>query len=339
MQEVTFELQTVTPLFLAGADQSTAELRPPTFRGLMRYWYRALAGGIVGTDGNGLKLVAEQEANIFGATDKGSSVIVTINPNDVKPIPFSKGLKQGVNYLFWSISLGNNKQRKQIPQGKTFWLTLSTRSEDEKSLKQAIAAFWLLTHLGGIGSRSRRCAGSIMASVVKNCETTSEKIASPIKGLPFQESVSIKALQVHLQQGIRTARDLCKLPTLSSHYARFDAIDKNTCKIWILYGEDGQAWNEANEALNVIGTNLQDYRSIINPLEKRKIFGLPLKNYSGRHASPLLLRITKLQGDKYVGIAVLFKTLWQEKERVPFSEYETIEGWIAQFPGKCEVKI
>src|SRR5712691_3630676 len=31
MQEVTFEVQTITPLFLAGADQATAELRAPSF--------------------------------------------------------------------------------------------------------------------------------------------------------------------------------------------------------------------------------------------------------------------------------------------------------------------
>ena len=32
MQEVTFDLQTITPLFMAGADQATAELRAPSFR-------------------------------------------------------------------------------------------------------------------------------------------------------------------------------------------------------------------------------------------------------------------------------------------------------------------
>ena len=47
MQEVTFTLQTITPLFLAGADQTKAELRAPSFRGLMRYWQRALVGGMV----------------------------------------------------------------------------------------------------------------------------------------------------------------------------------------------------------------------------------------------------------------------------------------------------
>ena len=72
MLEATFTLRTLTPLFLAGADQTRAELRAPSFRGLMRYWHRALIAGIVGTDAKGLEKVAEAEKNIFGATDTGS---------------------------------------------------------------------------------------------------------------------------------------------------------------------------------------------------------------------------------------------------------------------------
>ena len=45
MPSITFDLETVTPLFLSGADQTIAELRPPAFRGALRYWFRALAGG------------------------------------------------------------------------------------------------------------------------------------------------------------------------------------------------------------------------------------------------------------------------------------------------------
>ena len=44
MQEVIFDLQTITPLFLAGADQQAAELRAPSFRGVMRYWLSGASG-------------------------------------------------------------------------------------------------------------------------------------------------------------------------------------------------------------------------------------------------------------------------------------------------------
>jgi hypothetical protein len=71
-------------------------------------------------------------------------------------------------------------------------------------------------------------------------------------------------------------------------------------------------------------------------LWKRKIFGLPLKNISGRQASPLLLRVTKLQGEQYVGIAVLFKT---EGKGIQLGDYKLIEDQMDIFPGRCEVKL
>jgi hypothetical protein len=88
----------------------------------------------------------------------------------------------------------------------------------------------------------------------------------------------------------------------------------------------------------MIGNNLQQYRREL-PLWERKIFGFPLKNVSGkRHTSPLLLRITQLQGEQYVGIAVLFKTKWKEKE-FQFSDYKHIDNWIDSFPGRDEIRL
>ena len=63
MQEVTFTLQTITPLFLAGAEQDSAELRAPSFRGAMRYWLRALVGSKYGTNKEGLKEVVAAESD------------------------------------------------------------------------------------------------------------------------------------------------------------------------------------------------------------------------------------------------------------------------------------
>jgi len=55
-------LEVVTPMFLAGADQTVAELRPPTFKGLMRWWYRAAKGD----------LITSEEGFLFGSTKQVS---------------------------------------------------------------------------------------------------------------------------------------------------------------------------------------------------------------------------------------------------------------------------
>jgi len=42
MYSVSFNLETITPLFMIGADGKTPELRPPAFKGMMRFWWSAM---------------------------------------------------------------------------------------------------------------------------------------------------------------------------------------------------------------------------------------------------------------------------------------------------------
>jgi hypothetical protein len=92
-----------------------------------------------------------------------------------------------------------------------------------------------------------------------------------------------------------------------------------------------------------IGASLQDYRREINPIQRRKIFGLPLMGVDNRNrrSSPLLLRITKLQGEQYVGVAVLFKTKAETRtEQFSTADYTLIDRWVTQdFPKALEVKL
>lgn len=343
MIQVTFILRTLTPLFLAGADQTKAELRAPTFRGLMRYWHRALVGGIVGTDAKGLKAVSEQEAKVFGATDSGSAVAIRVSEASHKPREFTEQISKrvegiwqatGRGYLLWSMARSGSVEKKNLkparwyfPEGTSFHVTVSAHDQDSTALKQAVAAFWLLVHLGGVGSRSRRCAGSLIAQPVEN----------GIPGLSFDEPASIEELQKHLQQGIETVRKLYAVnPVSSINNASFDILSRNVCRIWILHN-NGEPWHRAYDAMSALASGLQASRQSIVSLWKRQIFGLPLRNVSqDRRASPLLLRVTKLQGEQYVGIAVLFKTT---EKGMPSDDYKLIEDGMDKFPGKREVKL
>ena len=107
--------------------------------------------------------------------------------------------------------------------------------------------------------------------------------------------------------------------------------------------------------MNTIGTRLKEYRSSLEPQE-RATFGLPVNINlpdrdlekalkDNRRASPLLLRITKLGGGGYVGVAVLFKTpapsiIHPNNKRIliPAPDYTLIEKWITTaFPRALEV--
>jgi CRISPR-associated protein Cmr1 len=344
MDKVICEVRTLTPLFLAGADLAGAELRAPTLRGLLRYWLRALAGGLVGTDGPGLESTRQTESAIFGNSDIRSAIALQLSAASRGPrefsekIPIRQGEKQlgtGRSYLLWSMTKrgrrGNLRPaRWYYPAGTEFQVVLSARERFSQQLKQATAALWLLTHLGGVGSRSRRCAGSIQASI-----QVSSAMLIDFRSLPFVQAEHSQALKHQLEHGIDSARKLIALETRPVQNARFDALAYDSCRIWILH--DGQPWHSAERALQVIGERLQAYRSRLN-IEQRKIFGLPFASSTpdSRRASPLHLRITRLRGSYYVCVAVLFKTL---SEDVRVQDYEVIEQWSDEFRGKIEVQL
>jgi len=340
MQEVTFEVETITPLFLAGADQATAELRAPSFRGEMRYWLRALVGGLVGTGLDGLKTVREAETEVFGATDRGSAVQVRVSGQPTKLEEFRRESRgrdvTGKDYLLWSMvqsgraDRGNLKPaRWYFPPGTRFHVTLAAHDNNEAAFNRGIAAFWLLSHLGSIGSRSRRCAGSLQA--------TGETAA-----LPFDIPQTAQALQDQLTRGIQSARSLYEHQSVSLREATFDALSATTCRIWILRNAE-RPWPNADAAMRDIGASLQDYRREINPIQKRKIFGLPLMGVDNksRRSSPLMLRITKLRGEQYVGVVVLFKTRVETRaDHYDTADYTLIDRWVTQdFPKALEVKL
>ena len=345
MQEVTFDLQTITPLFLAGADQVAAELRAPSFRGVMRYWLRALVGGLVGTDRRGLEEVIKAETDVFGATDTGSAVRIKVSTVSQEPKQFTEPISfkiggqwqaTGKGYLLWSmarsgsVAKGNVKEaRWYFPPNTLFHVTLGAHSSNQAAFKKGTAAFWLLTHLGGIGSRSRRCAGSL-------------QVTGDITTFSFDIPENAQALRDQLTGGIQTARSLYEFKPSPLREATFDALSPATARIWILRNGE-QPWRSADDAMRSIGESLQDYRGSINASPKRKIFGLPLMGIDNknRRSSPLLLRITKLQGEQYVGIAVLFKTKVETRtDHFNTADYAIIDRWITQdFPKALEVTL
>jgi CRISPR-associated protein Cmr1 len=344
MQQVTFSLRTLTPLFLAGADPVQAELRPPAFRGLMRYWYRALLGGVLGADERTLSSIIEAEKELFGATDTGSAISLTLSDSSRKPLSYTKesysrASTSGKDYLLWSMAETRRGKpdyrpdRMYFPADTQFQLMLTGRSENQAKLQNVIASLWLLTNLGGIGSRSRRCAGSLLVETLP--ESTQATSVLDLTALTFGMSRDVEGLQQQLQKGINYARDLVRTTHTTQAANRpvanasFDVLAPGTCSIYILR-EGTKPWASSDAAMRAIGSSLQDYRSSIEEMRNREIFGLPLGRNFNRRASPLLLRVSALQNGGYVGVAVIFKTGNPQR-------YSLIEEWITRFSGKVKV--
>lgn len=139
MKSIQLKLETVTPMFLRGQDNQTPELRPPPFKALFRYWWRAVVGEM---DPNELR---DREGDLFGNTKKRSPLSVRI-PGQASLPSGGCALLPHRPHVVAPAYLPNNK----------FNLTLiaSILSKYER-----IAEIGFL--LGGVGNRSRRGFGSI----------------------------------------------------------------------------------------------------------------------------------------------------------------------------------
>lgn len=196
MHKATFEVEAVTPIFMRGANQKEVEIRASSIKGLMRWWFRALAGNYFGDDIGKLR---EAESKVFGSTKVKSKVNVEISSisRRFKPLiynAYSRGRKVRLNYdkdshleklsyLWFSIKMQVDDFLKEEIGPKYHWnvhqingalksenifyypsgtkFTVTIKSHEEKSFNLALVSFWALVILGGIGFRNRRGAGSL----------------------------------------------------------------------------------------------------------------------------------------------------------------------------------
>ena len=333
-------LETITPLFVGGSDpHAQPELRASSFRGVLRFWLRALLGGILGDKP---AEIFRHESQVFGSTEHASPVVVQVSHQNFLSIGYSQ-LRQnrpGVAYLFFGArSLGNEPERKAIPSGFQFTCTfrLQAGMRDPKALQAVVAALWLLTHLGGLGMRSRKGGG--------NLQVVSTDWNDPLLPPLTVQAQTAEQLQKELEDGLRRLREWAATtfngslsPTFQDPPA-FDVLHPEWCKIFVVKKEFDNNRESDNwaEALNEFGRAMQqfrsrrqpDYNSVkavlqggnqLSPVQ-RAAFGLPIVFYfrslggeratlegeeHDRRASPLIVRVIKLASGKCVLVLIRF---------------------------------
>jgi len=146
MHELTVTLETVTPLLVRGADNRTPELRPPSFRGAMRYWLRAALGGVIG-DSN-LDDLHKLESAVFGSTERGSAIGIRLRDMNTRKHEAS-------------ILPHKNRGRAKALTGGFELVMSQTRGADPAIWDAARASLELALTFGGVGLRSRRGYGTL----------------------------------------------------------------------------------------------------------------------------------------------------------------------------------
>lgn len=182
MRELKVTLETVTPLFLGGADPRGApELRPPSVRGALRYWLRAALGGVIG-DRN-LDGLHRLESAVFGSTDYGSIIQVRLKGGlkcaDTPILPHKSTVKG---------------QRNAFIAGQPIDLILSQyRDADETVWQAACSTLALALTFGGVGLRSRRGYGTF-----RIVQSSDSELVPPTPD-------SLDEWPKHIQQIVRSA--------------------------------------------------------------------------------------------------------------------------------------
>ncbi len=339
MHELTVTLETVTPVFLGGADPRGApELRPPAFRGAMRYWLRALLGAA------DEKVMRQHEDYLFGVGgDQANAGAVSLrfspplNPPQKTYSELVQG-RIGTGYLWFAARGTRAESERSAIMPTTFPLMLSCprSKQPEQDLERAAAVLWLLTRLGSIGARSRRFAGGVQVSAVESAHDGESIIAKlPVRANSPQELVA------EIAEGIQAARHAFGMRQLiKSPPHLFDVLHPERCGVFVLNHTFG-SWEDAVEK---IGQAYQGFRRLRQPDYKvvktamtsgqdlrgtveRAAFGLPIPFFYrslgnrtatlqaegnegklDRRASPLWMRAVKLNSGDYAVVFTWFKS-------------------------------
>ena len=351
MQTIEAEYRIVTPMFIGGDQSDNPELRPPSIKGALRFWWRALQWGAclekTASHEAALKELHRQEAELFGAAAKEErygqgQVSLKIKTTQLKNNPNNQTPSPGQSYLLGQglYHFRNGFLRAAIAPEQTFKVILKLHNDvDAENIINTLLIFGLL---GGLGSRSRKGWGSVAIRAITHTD----------KAQQFK-SVSIPDDKKSYKQSITKL-----LNALPDCLPPFSAFSRQT-RIEVSATSD-----KAEQLLTEMGDEMQQYRSYgrqlgvehrvngktaeqnfkgdhdlvldfadgkkIQQHPKRVVFGLP-HNYFysngtkvdvdaekfSRRASPLIIHIHQFSSGQCIAVQCLLKAHFlPEHERI-----------------------
>ncbi len=334
VSEITARYRVTTPMFCGGADPSVPELRLPSFKGVLRFWWRALAWSQMG--GN-LQEIKAEEDRLFGSAAGGQSKVSMwldrVPGTQTVPVgrvlTVGSGRRQvvgeGARYLGYGVmetfaSRNKGKVAGQLIRpclGGGFTFTVRMRLRNSKDVGQLKDALILLGLVGGMGAKSRKGYGSL---VLESLHVDG--------GEEWRSRRSINELAEHIG-GLRPTHRRSALPpyTALSERSRFVLVTSDRTRpleVLNLVGREMmrfRSWGHRGIVLNESSEqNFKDDHDLMKKHRyerdahpRRVAFGLP-HNY-GRHpaqqvgpagkldrrASPLFIHIHQC-GDEPVAV-------------------------------------
>ncbi len=317
MKKAEVKIQFVTPCIMSGADQRKAEFRAPSIRGNLRWWMRALGS-------------SNEEVNaIFGSANgtngMRSRIIVRDTTTGIVPslLQNAEGLTGNKNpdYFLWPLrpTKTSDCKRGVIPENATVSFSITVRhandEQDNAFFKRAMANFeralkaFLL--FGSLGTRSRRCYGSIWPTevIIDGVKWSIPKTPEKLKAIAKELQLEDKKIFVHIVTPVGSD---------DYHPRQFNSWKAAVaeCRDYLSYyrkgkGGDALDWGR-NDHDAPFGGCQQVYRAALGlPLAQRYTSGTNVEtSIDGyeRLASPLHLKVVMLDGG-FVPLAIFFRAM------------------------------
>jgi hypothetical protein len=351
MTRLEIELKFITPAFLRGIHAGNAVLRPPGFKGQLRWWYRAwnplayevgrewsegrIFGGtrqgegqcpfLLRLEATGKKLKLETWEEIERRASSGDRR----RPGGVHYLGFPFRLRKKEGPLPRAIAKKESPLPRAIAAGVEFKAIHLFRAEPSpEQIRGILAAWWLLTHLGGVGARSRRGFGGVSLQGWRWVEVPLPAAAPEVPAgaselleqLPLPATAqSVEEWRARMISGLRLLERW--VPVRSGWPPGVPRLDPESV---VVLNHEQRGWSDWLPALEAAGKTLSAGRwELSEPraeVDGRVTFGLPLKTgaarsrvwrpgsfrleplsladrrSSPRHASPLHLRLGAWRG-------------------------------------------
>lgn len=322
-------LEVVSPLFIGGADPRSSDVaregvRPPSLRGALRFWFRALLAA------DDRESLSGRESELFGSASRPSAVVTRVRPlSEVRSESWEKLRAQGgssrpagspgsgrprapfpaaggLGYL-GDVALRRTRvapERTAISPGARYRLELRWRGReaDGKACQFLAASLWLLTHLGSLGARANRGFGALQAEVERPGFLKDALVT-------FTPAVSASSSE-ELAEELRTAAGSLRSLRVGRMAVR-EYPNLSVCEVRVAE-PIFPGWPEA---LEWIGSLYRAHRTGLQR-NRRLPFGLPIPMRGGqaltvdgltRRTSPLRFRLVKLASGSYAIVVLLFK--------------------------------
>jgi len=321
MQKIEAEFEIVTPMFISGAEKTEPpEIRPPSIKGALRFWWRALQWGqvlqqVAGNKDQALQNLHEQEAILFGAAfkeEKYGQGLCTLKLTKVITTGVEKNWPSnntGSGFLGYGLDKTNNEAHRQAISKGTFTVCLMLKKGiNEEQITQLKNTLTIWGLLGGLGSRSRRAFGSVALKKLDNKAfhfKTSEQYGTEIRGL-------LNKIILAPEMPVFTALNEAML-----------IVEADTNK-------------DAKRLMDKLGSQYQEARKKAGAGLAKLPFGLPLAGNPGasdednRRSSPLLMHIHPIDNQFVALISFIpadFHPDYPEGKQIDF--YNTLQDYLS----------